>query len=173
MVKALVVIDYENEWINPVSEYYVGDISKQIVKLNKLINFCRSKKMPIIFITHVEPDSKKEFVAETKSVEIIDSVDFQKEDVLIKKNKISAFYKTDLEMTLKKLNVTNVLVTGILTNLCVRSFVSDAYDRGFDITVVTDTCVALSKMMHEFTIKDFKETRPEIKFLTVTKYINL
>jgi nicotinamidase-related amidase len=172
MAKALIVIDYENEWIDKDSEYYVGDISKQIAKLNKLIKFCRLKKMLIIFIAHVDMNSKTEFVNGSKNVDIISTVDYRKgQDVLIKKNTISAFCKTQMETTLKKLKIDEVWVTGILTNLCVRSFISDAYDRDFNIVVITDTCVAFDKKTHDFTINDLKQTRPEIKFKIVNDII--
>jgi nicotinamidase-related amidase len=172
MTKALIIVDYENEWIDKSSEYYVGDISKKLTKLNKLIKFCREKNIPIIFTTHIEPDSKTAFAEGTKRVEIIEKLDFQpKKDILIKKNKISPFFKTRLEQILRKLNVEELIITGILTNLCVRSCVSDAYDRGYRITVIKDTCVAFSDEIQKFTFKDLKNTRPEIEFLTVNEFI--
>jgi len=172
MRKALIIVDYENEWINKNSEYYVGDISKKITKLNKLIKFCRKKSIPIIFTTHVEPGSRTAFAEGTERVEIIKELDFQpKKDILIKKNKISPFFKTKLEQILRKLNVKELIITGILTNLCVRSCVSDAYDRDYRIIVIKDTCVAFSDKIQKFTFRDLKDTRPEIEFLTVNEFV--
>jgi len=94
----------------------------------------------------------------------------KKKDILIKKNKISPFFKTQLESKLKELKADKLVVTGILTNLCVRSLVSDAYDRDYEIKVITDTCVAFDEETHNFTIKDLKETREEIHFLTSEEF---
>jgi nicotinamidase-related amidase len=172
MTKVLIIVDYENEWIDKNSKYYVGDISEKINKLNKLIKFCREKSIPIIFTTHIEPESKTAFAENTERVEIIKDVDFQSgKDILIKKNKISPFFKTELEERLKELNADELIITGILTNLCVRSCISDAYDRDYKITVITDTCVAFSDDVQEFTFKDLKNTRPEIEFVTVGEFI--
>lgn len=165
MQKALIVIDYQNEWIDKNSEYYVGDILDKIDKLNKLIADCRGKNIPIIFITHEDLESEKEFKPNSKNTEIMEGVDFRKDrDIWIRKNRISAFYKTDLEDKLKKLGAGELIITGILTNLCVRGCISDAYDRDYKITVIADICAAFSDEIHEFTIKDLKETRPEIEF---------
>lgn len=165
MQKALIIIDYQNEWIDKNSEYYIGDIYDKIKKLNKLIADCRNKNIPIIFVTHEDPDSEKEFKPDTKNTEIMEEIDYKDEkDIWIKKTKISAFYNTDLEAKLEELNAGELIITGILTNLCVRSCICDACDRDYKITVVTDTCAAFSDEIHDFTIKDLKETRPEIEF---------
>lgn len=170
--KTLIVIDYQKEYTDKNSEYYVGDVSDKIGKLNKLIKNCRDKNILIIFVIHEELGSEDAFKSGSKNVEIMDGVDFKKEqDILIKKNKISAFYKTSLEEKLKDLGVNELIVTGILTNLCVRSCVSDAYDRDFKITVITDTCAALSEEIHNFTIDDLEETRSEIRFIRAEEII--
>jgi nicotinamidase-related amidase len=167
MSSALVLIDFENEWITKGSEYCVGDISYVIKKTNKLIDFCRKNKYKIIFTTHVEKDSKDAFSG--KRTEIISNLHRQKNDVLIKKNKISPFYNTTLDEELK--DVKNVIVCGILTNLCVRSFVQDAYDRDFSITIIKDCCVAFNKKTQEFTFNDLKATREEIEIKSAEGFI--
>jgi nicotinamidase-related amidase len=169
MTKALILVDFENEWIDKKSDYYVGDISGVIKKTNKLIDYCRKKKYKIIFIRHVEKESKREFKEKSKNTQIISTIDRQSTDALITKYKISPFYKTRLEKELR--NVKEIVVCGILTNLCVRSLVQDSYDRDFKITVIEDCCVAFSKKIHDFTIKDLKETRPEIDFRTLKEFL--
>ena len=172
MKKALIAIDYVNEWTDKNSDYYVGNISDKIEKLNKLIEFCRQREVPIIFTRHIEPESKTAFVKGTDNVKIIKGINYQKDkDTLITKNKISPFYNTELGTKLKELKSNELIITGILTNLCVRSCISDAYDRDYKITVISDTCVAFTKEAHEYTFKDLKDTRPEIEFLTVDEFI--
>lgn len=170
MSKVLIVVDYENEYVTEDSDYFVGDVSLMIDKLNKLISYFRAKKMPVLFVTHVEADSSEEF-SEGKRSSIIPSVDFKDSDTLIKKNKISCFYKTNLDSVLEDLGVSEVVVVGMLTNLCVRGLVSDLYDREYGITVITDLCKALSKEAHDFTITDLKKTREEVNFLTFKNFI--
>lgn len=167
--KVLILVDFEKEWTNESSDYFVGDISDLIRRTNKVIDFCRENNYKIIFITHVEKDSDEAFAQNSESVKIIDEINKQDSDVLITKNKISPFYQTDLEEHLE--GIDKIVICGILTNLCVRSLAQDAYDRDFKITIIKDCCWAFDKETHNFTIKDLKETREEIKFLNLNEFI--
>jgi len=169
--KALILVDFEKEWVNKNSDYFVGDISNVIKKTNKLIDFCRKNSYKIIFTRHVEKDSDEAFAEGSENVELIPELHKKDSDALITKYKISPFYKTDLEKELK--GIKQIIVCGILTNLCVRSLIQDAYDRDFDIIVIKDCCVALDKETQEFTFKDLKETREEIKFFDLEEFHKL
>ena len=170
-MKALILIDFEHEWVDRTSEYYVGDISTALRKTNQLIDFCRKKKYKIIFTRHVEKSVAGAFAKNSTGVEIIPALHKKYPDVLITKHKISPFYQTSLEKELQ--GIKEIMVAGILTNLCVRSVVQDAYDRDFEITVIKDCCVALDQQTQNFTFKDLKATRPEIKFMDMKEFIAL
>ncbi len=167
--KALILVDFENEWISKDSDYFVGDISNVLKKTNKLIDHCRKNNYKIIFTTHIEKNSKIAFSKNSKNVEIISELHKIDSDLLIKKNKISPFYKTNLEKELR--GIKEIVVCGILTNLCVRSLAQDAYDRDLQIIVIKDCCVAFDKETQDFTFRDLKATREEIKFLDLNEFI--
>jgi len=167
--KALIIVDFEKEWTDKSSDYFVGDISDLIGRTNKLIDFCRKNDYKIIFTTHIEKDSDEAFAENSENVEIIDEVNKQDYDVLIKKNKISPFFKTDLDKHLE--GIDEIVIAGILTNLCVRSLAQDAYDRDFKITIIKDCCRAFDVETHEFTLKDLKATREEIEFLNLNEFV--
>ncbi|MFA7298404.1 MAG: isochorismatase family cysteine hydrolase [Candidatus Absconditabacterales bacterium] len=162
---ALVLIDYQSEWTNPESEYYVGDIQEVVGKVNYLIDHCRTRGFKIIRTKHRETNSTDFFGPETK---FIPELKFQDTDTVIIKNKISPFYKTLLEKELE--GIKHVIVCGILTNLCVRSFIQDAYDREFKITVIKDCCVAHDLELQEYTFYDLAQTREEIDFTNIKEF---
>ncbi|MCX6823935.1 MAG: cysteine hydrolase [candidate division SR1 bacterium] len=163
---ALVLIDFQQEWTNPESEYYVGDIQEVVGKTNYLIDHCRTRGFKIIRTKHRENDSLEHFGPETK---FIPELKFEETDTVIIKNKISPFYNTSLEKELD--GIKHVIVCGILTNLCVRSFIQDAYDREFEITVIKDCCVAHSPELQEFTFYDLAQTREEIDFTNLKEFV--
>lgn len=163
---ALVLIDFQKEWTNPESEYYVGDIQEVIGKVNYLIDHCRTRGYKIIRTKHRETDSLDYFWPETQ---FIPELKFQDTDTLIIKNKISPFYNTSLEKELD--GIKHVIVCGILTNLCVRSFIQDAYDRDFKIKVIKDCCVAHTPEIQEFTFYDLAQTREEIDFTNLKEFV--
>ena len=168
-LKALILVDFEKEWIDKNSEEHVGDISKTIGKTNKLIDYCRKQGYKIIFTRHVERDSLDVWSENSEGTKIIEELHKQESDVLITKHKISPFFKTELENELE--DIKEIVVCGILTNLCVRSLIQDAYDREFDITVIKDCCVAFDDKTQEFTFKDLKATREELKFLNLDQFV--
>jgi len=162
---ALVLIDFQSEWMNPESEYYVGDIKEIIAKVNYLIDHCRTRGYKIIRTKHREPDSIEHFWPETT---FISELKIQDMDTIMIKNKISPFYNTSLDQELNEIK--HVIVCGILTNLCVRSFIQDAYDREFKITVIKDCCVAHTPEIQEFTFYDLAQTREEIDFTNLKEF---
>jgi nicotinamidase-related amidase len=164
----LILVDFENEWADKKSDYFVGDISEVLKKANLLIGYCRRKNYKIIFTTHVEKGSNSAFAKGSKNTEIIKQLDRKRTDRLITKNKISPFYKTSLERDLR--GIKEIVIAGILTNLCVRSLAQDAYDRDFRITVIKDCCVAMDRRTQDFTFRDLKATRPEIEFKNLAEF---
>ena len=166
-MKALIIIDVENEWFMEDSEYYVGEHETELKNMNNLVDVCRVKKYKIIFIRHVDP--KDAFVEGTQGAELVAELHRDKKDLVITKHRVSPFYATPLEKEIK--GATEVVVCGMLTNMCVRSAVADAYDRDFSITLIEDACIAMDKKTHEFTIHDLKTTRPEVKVCTTKEFI--
>jgi len=168
-MKTLLLVDYENEWMDPNSEYFIGDLTEVINKTNQLIIWARGKGYKIIFTLHEELDSETAFRPNSPNTQLIQEIQKQHDDIVMKKNKISPFYRTDLEKYLE--GTDELIVAGILTNLCVRSTVSDAYDRDMLITVVKDCCASLDSETQTFTFKDLKATRPEVNFMNVSEIL--
>lgn len=167
--KALILVDFEKQWTDENSDFFVGDLSELLKKTNKLIDYCRKNNYKIIFTRHIEKDSDEEFAENSENVQIMDEINKQDSDVVIDKNKISPFYKTDLDKHLE--GIDEIVICGILTNLCVRSLAQDAYDRDFDIKIIKDCCQAFDCETHNFTINDLKATREEIEFLNLNEFI--
>ena len=163
---ALVLIDLQTEWTNPESEYYIADAQEVIAKTHYLIDHCRARGYKIIFTKHREIDSIDSFWPET---ELVPELKREEDDIIIIKNKISPFYNTSLEKELE--GIGHVIVCGILTNLCVRSFIQDAYDREMRITVIKDCCAAHTAELQEFTFYDLAQTRDEIDFTNLKEFV--
>jgi ureidoacrylate peracid hydrolase len=74
-------------------------------------------------------------------------------DVAVEKISYSAFYMSRLEWVLRKLGVTRVIVSGIVTNGGVTSTVRDAHVRDIETTVLEDGCAAFSANDHATAIQ--------------------
>jgi nicotinamidase-related amidase len=70
-------------------------------------------------------------------------------DGTVDKIAFSAFYQTRLEWLLRKFEVHDVVIAGIVTNGGVASTARDAHVRDFGVTILADGCAAFSAAVHE------------------------
>jgi nicotinamidase-related amidase len=90
------------------------------------------------------------------------------DDYYVLKPHRSAFYSTTLEILLRELRITKLIVTGVTTDICVLFSANDAYMRGFELHIPSD-CVAAVRQTHSKRTLEFMErvlkadTRPSDK----------
>ncbi len=64
-----------------------------------------------------------------------------------------SFYATDLELLLHRLDVRNLILTGITTDVCVHTTMREANDRGFECLILKDCCGATDLGNHLAALK--------------------
>lgn len=90
----------------------------------------------------------------TWGVGIVDALDKQPTDIEVTKRRYSGFFNTDLDLTLRDMEVDTVIVIGVVTNICVRSTVHDAFFRGYRVVVPEDCVAATGPREQESTLYD-------------------
>ena len=84
----------------------------------------------------------------TPGHELIPSIGYRAEDTLISKHRYDAFVETDLEKILKGHGATEVVLVGVLTNLCVETTARSAFIRDFRVRVLLDATATVSERLH-------------------------
>lgn len=70
----------------------------------------------------------------------------------MEKNTYSGFRGTQLEERLKDMGVEEVIVTGVMTNLCCETTAREAFVRGFRVFFSTDATATSSEELHQATL---------------------
>jgi len=91
------------------------------------------------------------------------------DDIDIVKHRVSPFYGTALEPTLRALGTQRLYLTGVSTNGVVHTGAREAHDRDYAAVVVEDCCAGLSEEEHRnalFCMKRFAQiqTAAEVDF---------
>lgn len=162
---ALIVLDF----INGIdqSEYYKPYLEKYpvIEKTNQLIAHARQQKQLIIFgkvgfsDSYVELAYNSPIFSQNKpnqwlklsesSTNFDPKLDYRKEDIVVIKHRISAFYSTSLEAILNANDINHLIICGISTNFAVDSTVREAHDRNYKVTIAKDACASNSEENQE------------------------
>ena len=77
-------------------------------------------------------------------------------EVIIDKPGKGAFYATDLDSILKHAGVTQLIVCGVTTEVCVHTSVREANDRGYDCIVLEDCVGSYFPEFHEIGLRMIK-----------------
>ncbi|SSW68013.1 Isochorismatase family protein YecD [Achromobacter veterisilvae] len=79
-----------------------------------------------------------------------------KREFVVKHTRISAFYGTPLEETLRVLGARRLVVAGVATHSVVEGTVRHAADIGFDVMVAQDACASADPAVHEASLASMR-----------------
>ncbi len=162
-ISALIVIDMQKDFCYEDGALFVGDAAKDIIpRIKALIEEAIRKKVQLIFTQDWHSPDDEEFevwgrhcIRDTRGAEIIDEL-FLKEAYVVKKQKYSAFFGTDLDAHLKEKGVGTLILVGVTTNICVLHTAIDASLRGYETIVPEDCVAALSDYGQEYGLRHIK-----------------
>lgn len=149
---AVVVVDMENDFCCEGGAMVLPGYERLIGPQLTVIDAARAVGAPTVFVTDAHrPNVRqdREFLKRTPhciegtwGAQIVDALKPRAGDIYVVKRRYSAFFNTDLDLTLKDLGVDSVVVMGVVTNICVRSTVHDAFFLGYRVFVPEDGVAA-------------------------------
>jgi len=153
MSTELILIDIQNDYFEHGTMPLVG---AEVASLNamKILDKFRSEGLPVIFIQHLASSSKATFfLPQTKGAEIHENVKPTAGEKVIIKHYPNSFRETELLEYLKSRNISDLVICGMMTHMCVDATVRAAKDFGFNCVVVSDACATRDLSINGETVK--------------------
>lgn len=135
---ALLLIDIQNDYF-PGGTMELFAPNEVAEKAKTVLSYFRDHAMPVVHIQHIAvQEGAGFFLPETKGAEIHESVQPLKNEKVIVKNFPNSFRETGLLNYLKEKSISNLVICGMMTDVCVSSTTRAATDFGFHNTVISD-----------------------------------
>ncbi len=173
--QALLVIDMQNGFCHPQGSFTrigmglegAGDAVR-----NAAVAVAQARRagVPVVFTRHLYRPGRADegralkanspalagidgLAAGTWDAEVVGELGCGPKDLVVDKVRFDAFQWTSLEPLLRGLQVTDLVICGVVTNICVETTVRSAFMRDYPVTLLADCCAAKTRRLHELSIE--------------------
>jgi nicotinamidase-related amidase len=140
MKTALLVIDIQKDYF-PGGKYPLVKPLEAAQKAYMILQCFRESGNPHVHIQHIslEPDATF-FISGDRGTDIHDSAAHFEGEPIVYKHEPNSFLNTNLLELLKSWETERVVITGMMTHMCVDATARAASDLGFQVMIAEDAC---------------------------------
>ncbi len=153
-MEALIIVDMTRDNLTGL----MGERAEKIIPvINRLTDYFRKNNNLVIFAN--DSFLENDFLFKSKMTphslrwtdgeKVARSLTVKDSDIILPKRRFSAFFKTDLDQTLRTLNVNKVYVCGITSIFCVLATAFDSICHDFYTVIIDDATTAHKDEVHE------------------------
>ncbi len=167
---ALLVIDIQNDYF-PKGKFPLWNTDRTLINIKELITKANQQHVPVFLIQHISSASKgmapffekgseganihPEIMAICPNAEVI------------QKQHADSFYQTHLENSLKKFNIDELLICGMMTQNCVTHTAISKKAEKYKVSIIEDCCTATDAMIHNIALNAVSPRVPLVTFTEV------
>lgn len=167
---ALLIIDMLNEYLTPKGLVYCENCRSIIPSIKKNADFARANGVLVVYVNTSLTDDRDilakkwglHAVEGTFGSQVINELFPHKDDLIIKKKLYNGFAETTLDHELRAHGVTNTVITGIHTHVCVLLTAVGAFEKGYEVTTLEDCITTGYLPNHETRLRFFKTHTGEL-----------
>ena len=136
---------------------------KQIQNVKSLIKYAKQNGIKVIYVRHNDSSENSVHMINwwggdkieygSDGWQIINELT-PSDDTIIDKNQYSAFYNTNLDEILESNGITDIIISGVMTNCCCETAARDAFMRGYNVFFINDATATINEDLHLATIKN-------------------
>lgn len=150
---ALLMIDVQNDYF-PGGKMTLEGAEQAGKNAQQVLEYFRKNNLPVIHIRHISTNEGAAFfLPGTSGADIHSSVSPLAGEKVIEKHFPNSFRETDLLNYLQTKNIKNLVITGMMTDVCVESTTRAAFDFGFRNTIIGDATATRDRELNGQTIK--------------------
>lgn len=158
---AVLVIDMLNDFLEPTGAMPLPEGRKLYDPIRSLLSTARENGATVIWVCDEHPPGDREFekrsvhcLKGTWGAQIVAELEPREDEYLVSKRRYSGFFETDLDLRLRELAIDDLILAGVVTNICVRSTAHDAFFRGYGVVIPVECVAATSEREQESTLYD-------------------
>ena len=177
---ALIVIDMQRGFISERSPLYIEGAAATVPACAAVIEHCRKAGIPVFFVTRaysadgsdVEHTRRDAWLKGGKplspgcpdeiSAEMPEEFGSDPRDYHIVKPRYSAFFATGLDLVLRRLGITKLILAGTTTPNCIRTTCYDAISLDYDVTVLSDCTSSKTEEIQQSNLRDMENVGAKI-----------
>ena len=159
-MKALIITDMLNDFVLTDGALPVPAAKDLVPCIQQIIEHARASEWIIIFLADNHAEDDKEFdiwphhsVKGTEGAQVIEELAPQEGDYLVAKTRYSGFYNTNLGEILEENSVDQIIIVGVMTDICVLYTSADARNRDLTSIIVADATATLSDERHKWALE--------------------
>jgi nicotinamidase-related amidase len=170
MNRALIIIDMQKDFVYSDRIATIKNSYGIIKNLKEILAYFRKRNETVIHAireyrkdgSDIEKFRLSEFIKKpycvkgTEGVEIVDELKPIKNEIVLIKNRFSAFMQTELDMILKRKNITDLIIVGHQYPNCIRATAFDAVCLDYNVSIVYECTSAAYQEVADSNITDMK-----------------
>lgn len=163
----LIIVDMIDEFVKPGwCPFWVPDATRQVPKIKELIDAFHVAEWPVIYLAYEIGVKGLNFPTPEwlmpvnqplsayiddimHTVAIYEEIAPQEQDLVILKHCYSGFHGTELDLVLRSLGATTVVICGTMTNFCCSSTAREAFWHGYKVIFGSDVNSTDDPLMQE------------------------
>jgi nicotinamidase-related amidase len=164
--EALIISDMLNDFVRVGAPLEVPAARTILPALQKRMAEARARGVPVIYVCDAHEPDDREFsrmgwpphaVRDSEGARVIAELAPLETDPVVEKTTYSGFHHTGLEGILQALGVERIVLTGVVTSICIFYIAYDAVIRGYKVTVPVDCVAALDPRDGEFALRQMEQ----------------
>ncbi|MDW9379438.1 cysteine hydrolase family protein [Chryseobacterium sp. JV558] len=150
---ALLIIDVQNDYF-PGGKMTLEKAEQAGENSKKVLEYFRKNNLPVIHIQHIsDNEGAAFFLPDTEGAKINHLVSPKEDEKVVVKHFPNSFRETDLLSYLQSKKIKNLVITGMMTDVCVEATTRAAFDFGFNNTIIGDATATRNRELNGEVVK--------------------